>query len=123
MSHVDRYDLLNDTQHGFMRGRSCLTNLLTYMEGVTRMLDEGKNVDIIYLDFAKAFDKVPHHRLIDKVASMGVEGRVKGWIQCSVARGEKAKSGDKWKIFGLDRRYKWCPAGIGLRTNSLPYVH
>ena len=28
-----------------------------------------------------------------------------------------------WKIFGLDRRYKWCPAGIGPRTNSLPYVH
>ena len=61
------------------------------MEGVTRMLDEGKNVDIIYLYFAKAFDKVPRHRLIDKVASMGglidkvasmgVEGRVKGWIQ------------------------------------------
>ena len=47
------------------------------MESVTRMLDEGKNVDIIYLDFAK----VPHHRLIGKVASMGVEGRVKGWIQ------------------------------------------
>ena len=64
-SHLDRYDLLNDTQHGFMRDRSCLTNLLTYMEGVTRMLDEGTN----------------HHRLIGKVASMGVEGRVKGWIQ------------------------------------------
>ena len=43
------------------------------MEGVTRMLDEGKNVDIIYLDFAKAFDKVPHHRLIGKVVFMGVE--------------------------------------------------
>ena len=79
--HLSQYHLLIDTQHGFMRGRSCLTNLLTYMEGVTRMLDEGKNVDIIYLDFAKAFDKVPHHRLIGKVASMGVEGRVKGWIQ------------------------------------------
>ena len=51
------------------------------MEGMTRMLDEGKNVDIIYLDFAKAFDKVPHHRLIGKVAYMGVEGRMKGWIQ------------------------------------------
>ena len=51
------------------------------MEGVTRMLDQGKNVDIIYLDFPKAFDKVPHHRLIGNVASMGVEGRVKGWIQ------------------------------------------
>ena len=45
------------------------------------MLDDGKNVDIIYLDFAKAFDNIPHHRLIGKVASMGVEGMVKGWIQ------------------------------------------
>ena len=40
--HLSQYHLLNDTQHGFMRGRSCLTNLLTYMEGVTRMLDEGR---------------------------------------------------------------------------------
>ena len=55
-----------------------MTNLLTYLEGVTRMLDEGKNVDNIYLDFAKAFDKVPHRRLIGKMAAMGVEGRVKG---------------------------------------------
>ena len=91
------------------------------MEGMTRMLDEGKNVDIIYLDFAKAFDKVPHHRLIGKVASMGVEGRVKGWIQQWLEW--RKQSGDQWKISGLDRRFKWCPAGIGPRTNSLPYVH
>ena len=84
--HLSHYDLLNDTQHGFMRGRSCLTNLLTYMEGVTRMLDEGKNVDIIYLDFAKAFDKVPHHRLIGKVASMGVEGWIQQWRQGRMQR-------------------------------------
>ena len=45
------------------------------------MLDEGKNVDIIYLDFAKAFDKVPRHMLIGEMTAMGVEGRVKGWIQ------------------------------------------
>ena len=38
-----------------------------------------------------------------------------------MARGEKAKSGDHWKIFRLDRRYTWCPAVIGPRTNSLPY--
>ena len=76
------YDLLlHDTQHGCMRGRSCLTNLLKYMEGVTRILDEGKNVNVTYLDFAKAFDKARHHRLIGKVVSMGVDGSVKGWIQ------------------------------------------
>ena len=41
----------------------------------------------------------------------------------AVARGEKAKSGDQWKIVGLDRRFKWCPAGIDPRIDSLPYVH
>ena len=118
---LSHYDLLNDTQLGFMRGRSCLTNLLTYMEGVTRMLDAGKNMDIIYLDFAKAFDKVPHHRLIGKVASMGVEGRVKGWIQQWLeGRMQRVVING---IFRLDRRYKWCTAGIGPRCNSLPYVH
>ena len=60
---------------------------IIYMDGVTRMLDEGKNVNIIYLDFAKAFDKVPHHRLIGKVASIGVTDMVKGWIQ-QCLRGE-----------------------------------
>ena len=105
----------------FMRGWSCLTNLLTYLEGVTRMLDEGKNVDIIYLDSVKAFDKVHHSRLIGKMATMGEEGRVKGWIQ-QWLEGRK-QSGDLWKICGLDRHFGWCPARIGPRTDSLPYVH
>ena len=52
------------------------------------MLDEGKNVDIIHLDFAKAFDKVPRHMLIGEMTAMGVEGRVKGWIQYSGSRGQ-----------------------------------
>ena len=56
--------LINESQHGFMKGRSCLTNLLEYLETVTKLLDEGVPVDIIYLDFAKAFDKVPHARLL-----------------------------------------------------------
>ena len=89
------------------------------MEGVTRMLDEGKNVDIIYLDFVKAFDKVRHHKLIGKVASMGVEGRVKGWIQQWL----QGRMQGEWKIFRLGRRYKWCPARIGPLSNSLPYNH
>ena len=111
-SHLDRYDLLNDTQHGFMRGRSCLTNLLTYMEGVTRILDKGKNIDIIYLDFAKAFDKVPHHRLIGKVASMGVEGRVKGWIQ-------QWLEGRKQRVVINGRYSDWTDVSSGVPQGSV----
>ena len=55
-----------DTQHGFSKGRSCLTNLLNYLEQVTKYVDESNPVDVLYLDFSKAFDKVPHKRLVEK---------------------------------------------------------
>ena len=60
-------DLIRSTQHGFMAKKSCTTKLLEFLEKVTKILDEGDPVDIIYLDFAKAFDKVPHGRLINKI--------------------------------------------------------
>ena len=83
-----------------------------YMEGVTRMLDEGKNVDIIYLDFAKAFDKVPHHRLIGKVASMGVEGRVKGWIP-------QWLEGRKQRVVINGRYSDWSDVSSGVSQGSV----
>ena len=58
--HLTKHQLINKTQHGFMSGRSCLTNLLEFLEDVTKVVDDGHPVDVIYLDFQKAFDKVPH---------------------------------------------------------------
>ena len=62
-----RHKLLNPYQHGFLKARSCLTNMLCFLEEITKWLDEGSPVDIIYLDFQKAFDKVPHQRLLLKL--------------------------------------------------------
>ena len=59
-----RHKLLNSSQHGFLKARSCLTNMLCFLEEITKWIDEGLPVDIIYLDFQKAFDKVPHQRLL-----------------------------------------------------------
>jgi hypothetical protein len=67
VDHLERNNLVRATQHGFRKGRSCLTNLLEFLDKVTRHLDEEDCVDVIFMDFAKAFDKVPHGRLIDKV--------------------------------------------------------
>ena len=53
MNHLDERNLLSSKQHGFMKERSCLTNLLTSLETITSGLDEGSVVDIIYLDYAK----------------------------------------------------------------------
>ena len=64
MAYLQKYELIRDSQHGFTRGRSCLTNLLEFLEDVTLNLDKGKPFDVIYLDFAKAFDTVPHERLL-----------------------------------------------------------
>ena len=69
MEHLNEYNVVKGSQHGFTRGRSCLTNLLEFFE-VYEKIDEGKPVDVIYLDFAKAFDKVPHKKTSQNITSM-----------------------------------------------------
>ena len=73
--------ILLDTQHGFRKGRSCATNLLKFLEYVTACLDNKDSVDVLYLDLAKAFDKVPHNRLLLKLKAHGVDGAIFHWIQ------------------------------------------
>ena len=80
VKHLESLQLILDSQHGFRKGRSCLTNLLILLENITKSLDEGDNVDLIYLDFAKAFDKVSHSKLIDKLERHGISGKVKDWV-------------------------------------------
>ena len=59
-------------QHGFISGKSCTTQLLECLEDLTEALDNGKDVDVVYIDFCKAFDKVPHRRRLKKLFSMGL---------------------------------------------------
>ena len=67
VNHLNTHTLLLQSQHDFTKGKSCLTNLLLFLEDITKEIDEGKPLDVIYLDFAKAFDKVPHQRLLHKI--------------------------------------------------------
>ena len=83
--HIDQYlnlnDLISNSQHGFRDGKSCLTNLLQLNDYVTRLLDENIPVDILYLDFSKAFDKVPHQGLMLKLRAYGLDGKILNWIE------------------------------------------
>ena len=79
--HIIENELLCQNQHGFTKGRSCLTNLLSALENWTRELDQGNDVDVIYLDFAKAFDSVPHRRLLKKLEGYGIRKKILSWIQ------------------------------------------
>jgi hypothetical protein len=76
MHHLETNGLIEGSQHGFVPGRSCATNLIEYLDFVTRTLDEGGVVDTLFLDFAKAFDKVPHQRLLEKLRAVGVGGNL-----------------------------------------------
>ena len=58
--HVDNHWALSEKQHGFSQKKSCLTNLLETLEEITYNLDRGNGVDIVFLDYQKAFDSVPH---------------------------------------------------------------
>ena len=60
VDHMTKNNFFSPEQHGFIKGKSCNTQLLEILEDLTEALDAGKDVDIIYLDFQKAFDKVPH---------------------------------------------------------------
>ena len=79
--HLESSDLITDSQHGFRRGRSCLTNLLEFFHDIFSLYDKSRAVDILYLDFKKAFDKVPHKRLMAKVRSYGIIDEVGDWIE------------------------------------------
>ena len=70
MDFLIKHKLINPSQHGFLKARSCLTNLLCFLEEISKWVDDGSRVDVIYLDFQKAFDQVPHQRLILKLNHM-----------------------------------------------------
>ena len=72
--------LLSTKQHGFISGRSTVTQLLKYLDKCAQSVATGKVVDAIYLDFEKAFDTVPHQRLIGKLKAYGITGGVLKWI-------------------------------------------
>ena len=74
--------MVRDSQHRFVRNKSCVTNLLVFVEEVANYLDSRYPVDVIYLDFQKAFDKVPHKRLIlKKLGAHGIDGKLLEWIE------------------------------------------
>ena len=79
-SFIDKKGCLNSTQHGFRSGRSCLSALLNVFDDLMHMLEDGGSVDMVYLDFSKAFDKVDHGILLHKLKALGITGHLGIWF-------------------------------------------
>lgn len=81
LNFARRTNIIPEQQHGFVPGRSITSNLLLCLEDWTKDLDVGRPVDVVYLDFSKAFDKVPHRRLLHKLQHLGIRGKLLAWIE------------------------------------------
>jgi hypothetical protein len=80
-AHVTRYDLLHPSQFGFTRGKSCMSQLLRYVDYVSEAINGGDLVDSIYFDFKKAFDSVSHDRLCEKLRQFGFHPKTMRWLK------------------------------------------
>ena len=80
-AHLEVNNLLCKNQHGFRSGKSCLTQLLHHFDDIIDSLANGDDVDAIYLDYAKAFDKVDHKLLINKLQLYGFHPKIIKWIE------------------------------------------
>jgi hypothetical protein len=78
---LEANNLLSKHQHGFRKSKSCVTQLLAHIDSILNMLMEGANADVIYLDFAKAFDKVSHKILLKKLENLGIGGKILTWLK------------------------------------------
>ena len=81
LQHFMLNKLITSRQHGFRPGHSCVTQLVRVLDDWSSALESGHQVDVIYLDLQKAFDKVPHARLLSKLESYGISGKLLQWIK------------------------------------------
>ena len=81
MSHLEEFKIVPDIQLGLRKSHSCEAQLRIALEYLARNLSHGKQSDINLLDFAKAFDNVPHQRLLLKLSYYGVQDTMNKWIQ------------------------------------------
>ncbi|CAM5088900.1 unnamed protein product [Natator depressus] len=81
LKHLEERKVIRNSQHGFTKDKSCLTNLIAFYDEITGSVDEGKAVDMLFLDFSKAFDTVSHSILASKLKKHGLDEWTIRWLE------------------------------------------
>ncbi len=105
-------NLLSKRQHGIVRGKNCTTNLLEYLDIITEGLACGNSLDVLYTDFAKAFDKVPHRKLLTNIKAYGRNSEVLKWIDCFLNDREQ-------RVIMGNNVSDWCHVSSGVLHGSV----
>ena len=112
MVHMEDNKLFTKYQFGFRSGHSCVTQLLETFEEWSKAIDEHKAVDVVYLDFRKAFDTVPHKRLLNKLKAYGIEEPITKWI-------DNFLSNRKQRVVVNDKFSEWADVISGIPQGSV----
>jgi len=112
IKEVEDKKVIRSSQHGFTKGKSCLTNLIALYDGMTGWVDEGRAVDVVYLDFSKAFGAVSHNILIGKLSDCGLD-------EWTVRLTEKWLNGRARRAVNSGTESSWSPVTSGVLQGSV----
>ena len=121
MRYLEDNKVISKSQFGFRQGKSCVTNLSFYTRVIEGIENRDGWVDAVYLDIKKAFDTVPHKRLLWKLKHIGgLRGKLLEWIQNYLK--DRNENCDQGRNFELEESNKWSTTGVSHSTHHVPGI-